>query len=196
MGISEAAFTQLLKGQISSILSSLSAFSNHSHSFVLFILMVLLMTGIILCLQLPQRSRGLAMSNWGPERAVALSPIHPPPLISPQCKSGHGDNFLSGFHSCSFPYSPPLPLLGEGLFVAITGPQEVLLKQIPTESREATLGTADPISLHLILPSLFQFAWLTAFQHLQLMKLSFVWKQHSLSLLCVAECNQLHTYTI
>lgn len=32
-GSSEAAFTQLLKGQISSMVSSLSAFSNHSHGF-------------------------------------------------------------------------------------------------------------------------------------------------------------------
>lgn len=32
-GSSETAFTQLLKGQISSIVSSLSAFSNHSHGF-------------------------------------------------------------------------------------------------------------------------------------------------------------------
>lgn len=51
-GISMAAFTQLLKGQISSLVSSLSAFSNHSHGFALFILIVLLMIGVVLCLQL------------------------------------------------------------------------------------------------------------------------------------------------
>jgi len=104
--------------------------------------------------------------------------------------------FCLVFTLAVFPYSLPLLLLGEGLFVAITVTQEVLLKQIPTESREATLGTADTISLHLILPSLFQFAWLTAFQHSQLIKSSFLWKQCSFSLLCVAECNQLHTYII
>lgn len=80
MGISEAAFTQPLKGQISSIVSSLSAFSNHSHGFMLFILIVLLMIGVTLCLQLPQRSQGLAVSNWGPERAMAAY-FHSSPSI-------------------------------------------------------------------------------------------------------------------
>lgn len=70
MSISEATFTQLLKRQISSIVSSLCALSNHSHGFALFILMVLLIIGVILYLQLSQRSQRLAVSNRGPERAV------------------------------------------------------------------------------------------------------------------------------
>lgn len=72
--IAKAAFTGLLKRQISFIVSSLSAFSNHSHGFALFILIVLLMIRVILCLQLSQRSEGLAVSNRRRERVCRLTP--------------------------------------------------------------------------------------------------------------------------
>lgn len=80
-GISEAAFAHLLKGQISFIVSSLSAFSNHSHGFALFILIVLLIIGVILCLQLSQRSQRLAVSNSGSERIVEVYPAPLSPFI-------------------------------------------------------------------------------------------------------------------
>lgn len=60
--------------QISSIVSSLSAFSNHSHGFALFILIVLLIIRVILCLQLSQRSQGLAVSNHGLGTVCRLTP--------------------------------------------------------------------------------------------------------------------------
>lgn len=75
----------------------MSVFSNHSHGFALFTLIVLLITGVILCLQLAQRSPGLAVSDRVPERECGLLPIHPAALIAPQREPTVAGRWLLSF---------------------------------------------------------------------------------------------------
>ena len=196
MGISEAAFTQLLKGQISSIVSSLSAFSNHSHGFVLFILIVLLMIGVTLCLQLPQRSQGLAVSNWGPERAMAAYFHSSPSIDFPSMWEWQRWLLLVLFSLLLFSLQPSLTSPWRRRFVAIPVTPEVSLKQIHTESREGTLGTA--WSNQLALDSSLIVSVYLAHSHSTLTseKVKLHFKTAFPYLLCVTECNHLHTYNI
>lgn len=133
-GSSEAAFTQLLKGQISSIVSSLSAFSNHSHGF---------------CALHPN----CAFDYWGhfvpsafpevteiscvqsrPRESGGLSPfihLHWFPLGVRVARAVTFPFLYSIWH---FPCTSIPLLLGGKLFVVIV----VALKQIQEESRENT----------------------------------------------------------
>lgn len=138
-GNSKAAFTQLLKRQISSVVSSLSPFSNHSHGFALFILIVLLIIGVILCLLPSQRSQGLAVSNWGPERAVEAYPHSSTSIDFPSVWERQWGLLFSFFTLTWYFPCTLLPLLLRGrLSVAVVVAQEVSLKQIHAESREGT----------------------------------------------------------
>lgn len=134
MGLSKAAFTRLLKRQISSIVSSLSAFSNHSHGFALFILIVLLIIRVILCLQLSQRSQGLAVSKCGLGRVCRLTPHSPASTDFPSVWAWPWWLLFFPFFlfipSRYFPWAPPPLLLRRRLFVAILASQEVSQKQI------------------------------------------------------------------
>lgn len=98
---------------------SLSVFSNHSHGFALFTLIVLLIIGVILCLQLAQRSPGLAVSDRVPERECRPPPHSSSCIDCPSAwaHSGNGGCFLFYRSMCYFPCNPPR-LLRRKLWVA------------------------------------------------------------------------------
>lgn len=133
-GSSEAAFSQLLKGQISSIVSSLSAFSNHSHGF---------------CALHPN----CAFDYWGHFVPSAFPEVTEISCVQSRPRESGGLSPFIHLHwfplgvrvarAVTFPFlyaiwhfpctSIPL-LLGGKLFVVIV----VALKQIQEESRENT----------------------------------------------------------